>query len=71
MSEIYLSGDRKLRVFFRFSFKCEKEIGEIKFERSNLKGVDKRALEALPNVAKFSFADNSIEKLSPGACVCA
>lgn len=37
------------------------------FERSNLKGVDKKALSELPRVEAFSFAENSIEQLSPGA----
>lgn len=37
------------------------------FERSNLKGVDKKALSELPRVESFSFAENSIEQLSPGA----
>lgn len=53
-----------------YSFKCEKEVGEIKFDRSNLKGVDKKALSGLLKVERFSFSDNNIEKLSPGAlCV--
>lgn len=49
-----------------FSFKCDKEVGEIKFDRSDLKGVDKQSLGSLPLVEKFSFATNGIEKLSPG-----
>lgn len=48
------------------SFKCDKAIGEIKFESSGLKGIDTKSLSYLPNVEKMSFATNLIEKLSPG-----
>lgn len=66
-SEITMHGDYNILYY---SFKCEKEVGEIKFDRSNLKGVDKKALSGLKKVARFSFSDNNIEKLSPGAlCV--
>lgn len=51
-------------------FKCDRAVGEIKYERSNLKGIDKKALSHLSNVERFSFSNNSIEKLSPGVCFC-
>lgn len=49
-------------------FKCDKKVEEIRFEDSSLKGLDKKSLSYLRNVEKFSFANNSIEKLSPGGC---
>lgn len=62
----FVIGGRLHLSSLSFSFKSDKEIGEIKFERSDLKGVDRKSLHFLPNVERFSFASNGIEKLSPG-----
>lgn len=47
-------------------FKCDKEIGEIKFENSGLKGVDKKSLIYLPHVERITFEGNYITELVTG-----